>query len=334
MIMTEEIISIENLKAYYVLKAVGGTMHAEIKAVDGVSMKVHSGEILGIAGESGCGKSTLIKTIYGLVEPPLTVVDGSITYNLEGRKISLLELDKSELGKLWFKDISYIPQGSMSALNPVRKIKDQFFDVIKSHYENFNVDEMEQLMIEHFDRLGLPKEVLSSYPHQLSGGMRQRVVIALATLLKPRVILADEPTTALDVVVQRGILQLLARVQQELKSTLVVVTHDMGVHAQIAHRLAVMYAGKIVEIGTVEEVFEDPLHPYTKHLIRALPMIGDKARRAGIPGKPPSLRNPPSGCRFHPRCPYATDVCKSAEPLLAQIGRSPSRYVACHLYSG
>jgi peptide/nickel transport system ATP-binding protein len=330
--MLEEIASIQNLKAYYILKAVGGTTLAEIRAVDGVSLKISAGEILGIAGESGCGKSTLIKTMYGLIEPPLTVIDGFITYHLGG-DLSMLKLDKTSLSKLWYKDISYIPQGSMSALNPVRRIKDQFFDVIESHYGSIDREEIMEMIVKHIDRMGLPREVVTSYPHQLSGGMRQRVVIALATILKPKIVFADEPTTALDVVVQRGILQLLSRIQQELKNTLVIVTHDMGTHAQIAHRLAVMYAGKIIEVGPVEEIFEEPLHPYTKYLINALPRIGDKSRRTGISGKPPPLRNPPSGCRFHPRCPYVMDICKNTEPPQVQIGAGHARYVACYLYS-
>lgn len=326
------IADVQNLKAYYVLRAVGGTTLAEIKAVDGVSLKINTEEILGIAGESGCGKSTLIKAMYGLTYPPLTVVDGSITYNLGGRKLSILELDKTSLSKIWWEDVSYIPQGSMSVLNPVRRIKDQFFDVIESHHENVDREETMEMIVKHVDRLGLPREVVTSYPHQLSGGMRQRVVIALATILRPKIIFADEPTTALDVVVQRGILQLLSEMQRELENTLVIVTHDMGVHAQLAHRLAVMYAGKIIEVGPVDKVFEDPLHPYTKHLINALPEIGDKSRRTGISGKPPSLRTPPPGCRFHPRCPYAMNACKKVEPLQVEAGFE--HYVSCHLYSG
>jgi len=333
--MQKEIASIQNLKAYYILelKSASRSALAEIKAVDEVSLKINAREILGIAGESGCGKSTLIKAIYGLIEHPLTIVDGSVTYHLEGRDLSILELDKVSLSKIWYKDISYIPQGAMSTLNPVRRIKDQFFDVIESHYGNINKEEAVEMIIKHIDRMGLPREVVTSYPHQLSGGMKQRVVIALATILKPKIILADEPTTALDVVVQRGILQLLSKMQQELKSTLVIVTHDIAAHAQIAHRIVIMYAGKIVEAGSVEEIFKEPLHPYTRHLINALPRVGDKSRRTGISGKPPSLRNPPLGCRFHPRCPYTLDVCKSAEPPQVQVGANHEHYVACHLYS-
>ena len=189
-------------------------------------------------------------------------------------------------------------------------------------------EEYKTIIEEHIQRLGLPLEVLDSFPHQLSGGMRQRVVIALATFLKPKIIIADEPTTALDVIVQRGILQLLLQIQKEMHSTIIVVTHDMGVHAQITQRLIIMYAGKIVELGPTREVFKNPLHPYTEILINSLPIIGDKRRRPSIiKGRPPSLINPPSGCRFHPRCPYARDICRRKEPVL--IEASPNHYVSC-----
>jgi len=218
----------------------------------------------------------------------------------------------------------------MNVLNPVRRIKDQFLDIVKSSYGDIGERDALNMLVEHIDRMGLPREVITSFPHQLSGGMKQRVVIALATIFKPRVIFADEPTTALDVVIQRGIIQLLSRIQRELNNTLVVVTHDMGVHAQIASRLAIMYAGKVIELGAAYDIFGNPLHPYTKYLISSLPKIGDKSRKVSIPGKPPSLRNPPSGCRFHPRCPYAMDECRLTEPSMMEVEHG--HYVACHLY--
>ena len=323
------IATVENLRAYYIVKAVGGVTVSEIKAVDNVSFEVRENEVLGIAGESGCGKSTLMKVMYGLIAPPLTVKGGSVHYFFEGRKVDLIGADRKTLNRIWWKYISYIPQGSMNVLNPTMRVKDQFLDVLRAHIRRLDEEEAEDMILKHIESMGLPREVYTSFPHQLSGGMRQRVVIALATILKPKVILADEPTTALDVVVQRGVLQLLRRVQKELRNTLVVVTHDMGVHAQIADRMIIMYAGKVVEIGPVDKVFEEPLHPYTKYLIQSLPKIGDKTLRKGIPGKPPSLENPPPGCRFYPRCPRVMDVCKVEEPEMVEV--EPMHYVACHL---
>jgi len=191
-----------------------------------------------------------------------------------------------------------------------------------------NKSELRKQLSEYLTKMGLPREVLRSYPHQLSGGMRQRVVIAMALLFQPRVIFADEPTTALDVVVQRGILEMMRDAQRSLSNLLVIVTHDMGVHYQISDTMMVMYSGKIIEIGSTEEIFNDPLHPYTKMLISSLPKIGDKLKREGIKGSPPSFLNLPQGCRFHPRCPYAMPVCRKEEPQVVNIN---NRSVACHL---
>jgi peptide/nickel transport system ATP-binding protein len=186
-----------------------------------------------------------------------------------------------------------------------------------------------ELARQHIAELGLPRNILDSYPHQLSGGMRQRVTIALAALLKPRIIIADEPTTALDVVVQRGVVQLLMDIQQKLKNTIILVTHDMGVHANIANRIGIMYAGKIVEEGTTERVFDRPLHPYTQYLINSLPRFGDKTIRGSVPGSPPSLSNLPSGCPFHPRCPYVKKICTEQMPDLVNL--ISNHKVACWL---
>jgi len=299
-----------------------------VHAVDGVSLSIKEEEILGIAGESGCGKSTLMKALYGSVEPPLTVVDGKVYFNMNGNKIDIFSLDKQEMKNIQWSFHSYIPQGSMNSLNPTIRIKSQFMDIITAHQKNVEKKETEQLMDEHIQELGLPSEVLMSYPHMLSGGMRQRVIIALATILRPRVIFADEPTTALDVLVQRGVLQMLTKVVENFKSTLVLITHDMGVQAQITDRIAIMYAGKIVELAPTEVLFENPYHTYTRYLINSLPKIGDKSRKTSIGGRPPSLSNPPEGCRFHPRCPDKIDICEKASPPLIKV--APDHYVACH----
>jgi len=322
------IIRVNNLKAYYIIEE--STNRYYIHAVDGISLLINKNEIVGIAGESGCGKSTLLKALYGLIKPPLTILDGSITYNINDKDINILTLNQKALNELRWVYFSYIPQGSMNVLNPILRIKDQFLDIIKAHRKDISKEEAKELIEKHITELGLPLEVLTSFPHQLSGGMRQRVVIALATILRPKVIFADEPTTALDVVVQRGVLQLLRRIQQEMKNTIVLVTHDMGVQAHIAHRIVIMYAGKILEIAPTKEIFKNPLHPYTRYLINSLPRIGDKSKRVSIGGKPPSLRNPPPGCRFHPRCPFAKDICKNKVPQLLEVDNN--HYVACHMF--
>jgi len=323
------IIEVSKLKAYYALESYSERCY--IHAVDDVSFFINKNEVFGIAGESGCGKSTLVKVLYGFIKPPLTVISGSVTYKLGDNMINILSLKDEELRKLRWNVISYIPQSSMNVLNPTMRIKDQFLEVIKAHRGINDKNKINELIEKHIQELGLPLEVLTSFPHQLSGGMRQRVVIALATILRPKVILADEPTTALDVVVQRGVLQLLLRIHRKLKSTLVLVTHDMGVHANIADRIAIMYAGKIVEIAPTEELFENPLHPYTRFLINSLPKIGDKSKRSSVGGQPPSLRYPPPGCRFHPRCPLKKAICSEKEPPLNKV--NSDHYVSCWLYS-
>ena len=320
-------LKVENLKAYYITSLYG--IERKVRAVDNVSFQVMENEILGIAGESGCGKSTLLKTLIGLIKPPLSVIGGEIYYKCDGKEVNILK-SSSDLKELKWKVFSYVPQGSMNVLNPTRKIIKTFEDVIKVHLNITNNDEIRNMVGEHLKSLGLPLEVLNSFPHQLSGGMRQRVTIALATILKPKVIITDEATTALDVVVQRGVIQLLKRIQSEFKNSIIMVTHDMGVHANMADRIIIMYAGKLVEIGSGKDIFKNPLHPYTRYLIESLPKIGDKTIRRSVPGAPPSLLNPPSGCRFHPRCPYAMNECKEMVPDLIEVEKGHK--VACFLH--
>jgi peptide/nickel transport system ATP-binding protein len=211
----------------------------------------------------------------------------------------------------------------------VIKVRETFGDYLESHVRAGSRVEILQIAKEHLSALGLPLTVLESYPHQLSGGMRQRVTIALATLLKPRVIITDEPTTALDVVIQRGVIQLLKDIQRALGNTIVLVTHDMGVHASISDRIGIMYAGRMIEEATTVEIFENPLHPYTRYLINSLPRFGDKGARESVPGSPPSLASPPSGCAFHPRCPHAFAPC--GEQMPAFVEALPHHKVACWL---
>ncbi|GIK74868.1 MAG: peptide ABC transporter ATP-binding protein [Chloroflexota bacterium] len=325
--MDNTILRTEALHAYYVLDVYG--KQKILKAVNEVDLAIQEDEIYGIAGESGCGKTTLLKALAAAVEPPLRVMSGRVTYRIAGEDVDVATLTPEEKRKLRLEYIAYVPQGSMSVLNPVARIRDTYRDFIESHIGAHQKAEAYELAKEHLSELGLPLKILDAYPHQLSGGMRQRVTIALATLLKPRIIIGDEPTTALDVVVQRGVVQLLKDVQRKLQNTIILVTHDMGVHANIADRIGIMYAGKIVEEAPTEKIFGAPAHPYTQYLINSLPKFGDKTQRESVPGSPPSLANLPSGCPFHPRCPHAKDICKQEMPGFTQV--EPKHRVACWL---
>jgi len=330
-------IRLNNLVATYT------TVRGQVDAVDGVNLTIPDGKIVGIAGESGCGKSTLLKVIYGDLIYPLALRQGNVEYeigmspgHIVESKIRRNENETENGGQVatrnikdyWFKQISYIPQASMSSLNPVIRIRKQFVDFLDSAQRTPNI--LEKIR-EYVKSLDLPPEAIDAYPHQLSGGMRQRIMVAMATFFRPDIILADEPTTALDVVVQKGILMLLMRIQEEMNNTILFVSHDMGVHYQIAHKMLIMYAAKAVEFGDSEDVFRAPLHPYTKMLIESLPSIGDNRIRKGIAGRPPSLWEDLIGCRFAPRCPLASDLCRAQEPELVEYRQG--HLAACH-YAG
>jgi peptide/nickel transport system ATP-binding protein len=321
------IADVKELRAYYITSVYG--VQRTVKAVDDISIEIRENEVYGIVGESGCGKSTLLKVLLGAVEPPLTVLSGTVRYASYPEDIDVLSMSEQELQQIRWREVSYIPQGSMHLLNPVRRVKDTFRDFISAH-RSMRKAEMDDMVAEYLRNLGLPVQALNAYPHQLSGGMRQRVTIALATILWPKLVFADEPTTALDVVVQRGVIQLLKEIQERLASTLVIATHDMGVHANLADRIAVVYAGKVIEEADTQTIFKAPLHPYTQYLIQSLPKMDDKSERVSIPGRPPALDNPPTGCRFHPRCPHARDDCGDQEPALVSVGKD--HRVACCSY--
>ena len=325
--MNETILRTEQLKAFYVLDVFG--TQKVVKAVNEVDLEIWENEVYGIAGESGCGKTTLLKALVAAIEPPLRLIGGKVYYRVNDEEIDVSSLSTEAKRRLRWEYVSYVPQGSMSVLNPVIKLKETYRDFIASHVSGKTREEAFEIAKRHIAELGLPLKILDAYPHQLSGGMRQRVTIALATLLKPRIIVADEPTTALDVVVQRGVVQLLKDIQKKLKNTIILVTHDMGVQANIADRLGIMYAGKMIEEATTEEIFGNPLHPYTKYLINSLPRFGDKTTRESVPGSPPSLIDLPSGCPFHPRCPYVSDFCTKRMPSLIDL--DTNHKVACWL---
>lgn len=319
----------DQLKAFYVLEMYG--TQKVVQAVNDVDMKIYENEIYGIAGESGCGKTTLLKALFNDFVPPLRLISGKIYYRINlVDEMDVTRMSPEEIRQLRMEYISFIPQGSMSVLNPVLKLKDTYEDFIGSHLGGQSREETFELARKQILALGLPKNVLDLYPHQLSGGMRQRVTIALASLLKPRIMIGDEPTTALDVVVQRGVIQMLKTIQENLKNTIILVTHDMGVHANIADRIGIMYAGKIVEEATTGQIFDQPLHPYTRFLINSLPKFGDKHMRDSVPGNPPSLIDLPAGCPFHPRCPQVMEICRQQMPGFSYPDENHT--VACWLF--
>jgi peptide/nickel transport system ATP-binding protein len=297
-----------------------------VRAVDDVSLKVERNEIYGLAGESSCGTSTLIRTIAGAIRPPLRVQSGEIVFRFGDRRVVMQTATQAELAAIRWKHLSYVMQGSMSVLNPVRRVRHSFVDFAYRHIGGSMSDFLDGAR-SHLRRLDLAPEVLEAYPHELSGGMRQRIAIALATICRPDFIIADEPTTALDVVVQKSVLVMIRTIQRELASSLLFVTHDLSVHANLSDRLGIMYAGRLVEEAATSEIFRRPLHPYTAHLIRSLPRIGDTTAKSGLGGTPPNLADPPPGCRFHPRCPIAMAVCGEHVPPMDTVAEG--HRVAC-----
>ncbi len=317
--MSEKLLVIEDLAVYYFTRA------DVIKAVDGVSIEMNKGEVLGLVGESGCGKSTLGYAIIRLIPSPGRIVSGRILFHGE----NLVEKSEEEMRDLRGRRISMIFQDPMTSLNPVMKIKDHIVETLMVHgYE----DEQKALnrARELVEMLGIEPSRLEDYPHQLSGGMRQRIAIALAIALNPDLVIADEPTTALDVIVQAQILELLKDLRRKYNLSFVFITHDLGVAAELVDNVAVMYCGKIVEYASTDRLFAEPLHPYTRGLLRSVPnVLMKKWDLSPIPGTLPNPADPPPGCRFHPRCPHATDRCRREEPKLMDVGGTK---VACFLY--
>ena len=297
-----------------------------MKAVDGVSFDLQPGERFGLVGESGSGKSTIALSLLRLIKPPGRIEDGTV--NLDG--VDLLQLSEEEMRRVRLARISLVAQGAMNSLNPVKRIKDQIALGLRDHGAAMSNRDYDRFLTGLLERVGLRSGVANMFPHELSGGMKQRVCIAMAISLQPQVIVADEPTSALDVVIQWQVIDTLRRVQREIGAAVIQIGHDMGLMAHSVDRIGVMYAGKLVEVALVHDLFREPLHPYTQMLIASLPSLEGKSHLQAIAGAPPSLLHPPAGCPFHPRCPYVMDRCKVVMPPLREI--RPRHLAACHLY--
>ena len=296
-----------------------------VQAADNITFGLRVGERLGLVGESGSGKSTLALAILRMIKPPGRIEGGEIWLD----DLNLMTLSEEDMRQVRLARIAMIPQGSMNSLNPVMRIRAQIADALRDHGVRLPKRGVEERVRDLLHSVGLRPEVAGMFPHELSGGMKQRACIAIAISLRPRVIIADEPTSALDVVVQKQVMETLARVQRELEASVILVGHDMGLVAQFVDRVGIMYAGKLVEVSPVRDVFTQPLHPYTRLLIASLPSLQHKGSFQGIPGLPPLLRELPSGCAFHPRCPHAVDRCRTETPRFREAGADA--WAACHL---
>jgi peptide/nickel transport system ATP-binding protein len=297
------------------------TRKGNVQAVRGVTLDLHTGESLALIGESGSGKTTLGLAIVRLLPNSARVEPGSIVYRRNGRNLHVLDLDSSELREFRWRDCAMVFQSALNAFNPVLRVWDQVLDTAKAHgWHNRAEVRAKFLDLLKFVQLD-PSRVISAYPHELSGGMRQRALLAISLLLDPQILILDEPTTALDILTQRTIISLLRRLKEERHFTMIFISHDLAIAAELADRVATMYAGRVVEIGKTKDIFYHPRHPYTLGLIRAVPTVtGGFEALSSIPGSPPDLVNLPAGCKFHPRCPFATERCKQEEPELEKVG--------------
>lgn len=316
----ETLLNIDNLSVEYL------SGRGSVRAVDGVSLSIARGEVLGLAGESGSGKSTIAQAIMRILQPPAIITGGRVMFGDE----DVLQMSERELRDFRWDKVSMVFQSAMNSLNPVMTIGDQIKDAIVVH-QRVSDQKADERAREMLRIVGIEPERIDSYPHQLSGGMRQRAVIAIALVLQPPLMIMDEPTTALDVVVQREILAKISDLREQFGFSILFITHDMSLLVEIADRIAIMYAGEIVEMAPSRELFDSPLHPYTQGLMASFPALtGPRRELQGIPGSPPDLISPPSGCRFHPRCPKRMDICDKVHPKLVEY--TPGHLVACHLY--
>jgi peptide/nickel transport system ATP-binding protein len=315
-----ELLDVKNLRTHYL------TPFGAVKAIDGISFKLKKGIALGFAGESGCGKTTVALSIMRILPYPGKVLGGEMLF----KGTDIMKMNEEELRQIRWKGISTVFQGAMASLNPLFKVGRQIADPIMIH-EDVKKEEAYSRANELLELVGIDASRADNYPWELSGGMRQRVMIAMGLACNPDVIIADEPTTALDVIVAHQVMELIRDLREKLDLSMMLITHDISVIAQTCDELAIMYAGKIVELSTVSTMFESPLHPYTDALISSFPNIkGERRQLKSIVGNPPDLINPPSGCKFNPRCPYTQEICRNEEPSLDQIDNNHG--VACHFW--
>lgn len=326
--MPEPILEVRDLTVHFY------TYAGIVKAIEKVSFDIYRGETFALVGETGCGKSVTSRALTQLIESPGRIVDGKVIYHREdGSTVDLLKLSEEEIREIRGKEIAYIFQDPHASLDPLYTVGYQIAEAMVVHKTVKDWKEGLKRAVDILKRVLIPdpENRVNNYPHEMSGGMKQRVVIGTGISNDPKILIADEPTTALDVTVQAQILDLMNKLKREYNTTVILITHNMGVVAEMADRVAVMYAGKIVEIGSVDQIFKNPLHPYTKGLLKAVPNpLARIDRLEAIPGTVPNLITPPGGCRFHPRCPFATEICRKEVPELKEI--EPGHFVACHLY--
>ena len=329
--VSDPVLEIRNLSVDY------GYAQDRVQALDRVTLTLGRGEVLGLAGESGCGKSTLAYGSTRLLPPPGLITGGEVLFHSNtGETTNLLTLQDAELRSARWRDIAVVFQGAMNALNPVQRIETQLTDTIKAHHPKTTKAELKARGAYLLGLVGIAPDRLRAYPHELSGGMKQRVMIAMALALEPQVLIMDEPTTALDVVMQRQIIKQIIELKQSLGFSVIFITHDVSLLIEMADRIAIMYAGGIVEQGPAQQLYRQPRHPYTKGLLSSFPPLhGPRTELTGIPGSPPDLLNMPDGCRYHPRCPFVMDRCRTDEPHLivpTDAGVEPERRVSCWLH--
>jgi peptide/nickel transport system ATP-binding protein len=316
------VLKLDNLTTHY------RTLRGWVRAAENVSFEIEKGEALGVVGESGCGKTTVALSILRILPRGGVIRKGKILFD----GMDLVPLSQGEMRKIRWKGVSIVFQGAMNALNPVFKVGEQIVEAIRLHEHDVSKTEARKRAEALLEMVGVEPSRLDNYPHEFSGGMRQRALIAMALACNPQLLIADEPGTALDVIVQAQVLQLMRSLKEKLGLAMMMISHDLSIVAEVCDKVAIMYGGHVVEYGDIDAVFKEPQHPYTQGLIGAFPtMKGERVKLTSIPGQPPDLLDPPSGCPFRPRCPYAMEVCKTVFPEMKKVG-SANHYVACYLY--